>query len=206
MVTGSLPACEANDVLSLMRAEPSSLPPPLPLRGGDSAHSTSSKKPQIQSKIPPQERGGHFGSKRQSESKATSYHSKYHRSESDQYRYVDEEKEEEEEDHALQMAMAMSVSLQQSQEREEIDQQMHLHMDYGDDPLISGNEGSGVGGGQDYGPEEEEAALTAAIYASLGRLVCSLHILVRTLLLVTQRDFGRQPSTQYCTPLSCLHP
>ena len=162
-------------MLTLVRAEPS-LPPPQPPRGGDSAHSTSSGKPQIQSKVPPQEREGHSGSKRHSESKAASHHSKYHRSESDQYCYVDEEKEEE--DHALQMAMALSVSLQQSQEREDVDQQMRLHLDYGGDPLVDSNEGSGVGGGQDYGPEEEEAALTAAIYASLGRPVCSLHVLV----------------------------
>lgn len=74
---------------------------------------------------------------------------------------LQDERKTEEQD--LQMAMAMSVSLQQSQEQFEIYQQSTK----GEDPAFHvSNEVSG----DDYGEEEEEVALTAAIYASLGRL------------------------------------
>lgn len=66
------------------------------------------------------------------------------------------------------MAMAMSASLEQEQEQFEIDQQLQIQQLQevkGEDPALhNDNEVSG-----DYGEEEEDAAITAAIYASLGR-------------------------------------
>ena len=67
-------------------------------------------------------------------------------------------KKEEEQD--LQMAMAMSVSLEENQEQFEIDQQLHyqqLQEAEGEDPTFRDDD------------DVEEAALTAAICASLGQ-------------------------------------
>ena len=66
------------------------------------------------------------------------------------------------------MAMALSASLEERQEQFEINQQLQFQRMQeeaeGEDPSIYGqDEVSG-----DYVDEEEEAALTAAIYASLG--------------------------------------
>ena len=78
---------------------------------------------------------------------------------------VEKERKEEQD---LQMAMALSASLEQSQEQFEIDQQLSFQgAERGEDPAIyGGNEASRKHYVEE--DEEDEAAITAAIYASLG--------------------------------------
>ena len=162
VVTGTLPRCEANDVLTLVRAEP----PPAP---STTAHSSSARYPSHGGHSPQGSRGevACSGHKRQSKG-GTEMLCKHHRS-SDK-----EEERKQLEEQELQMAMAMSVSLQQNQERYEVERQMQIryrHQQHQEgtmeeeeeDPAFCGdNEATG------YEEEEDEAALTAAIYASLG--------------------------------------
>lgn len=168
VVIGTLPECEANQVLSLVRAEP---PPP---------------------------RAGHSSSKRPSHPKQTrkelgeSLHvnpGKRHCEDSSKdisrgiKRFFNplrspvkgNLKDGGKEEQDLQMAVAMSVSLQQSQEQFEIDQQLQLHYQQStkeEDPAFCVSDELG---GSDYEEEEEEVALTAAIYASLGKLMKGCH-------------------------------
>ena len=148
VVIGILPECEANQVLSLVRAEP-----PLPRAG----HS-SSKRPSCPWKESGETLHVNPG-KRHCEDISRGIKRSFNPLRSPEKR--DGGKEEQD----LQMAMAMSVSLQQSQEQFEIDQQLQLHSTKVEDPV------SDELGGSDYEEEEEEVALTAAIYASLGKLV-----------------------------------
>ena len=165
MVTGTLPRCEANDVLTLIRAEP----PPAP---STTANSSSARYPSHGGHSPQDSRGevACSGHKRQSKG-GTGTLCKHHRS-SDK-----EEERKQLEEQELQMAMAMSVSLQQNPERYEAERQMQIHYRHQqhqegtveeeeeeeEDPAFCGdNEATG------YGEEEDEATLTAAIYASLG--------------------------------------
>ena len=81
---------------------------------------------------------------------------------------VEKERKEEQD---LQMAMALSASLEQSQEQFEINQQLSFQemegAERGEDPAIyGGNEASRKHYVEE--DEEDEAAITAAIYASLG--------------------------------------
>ena len=158
VVTGVLPGCEANDLLSLVRVEPSpshtpASPPTHP------AHSSTQSKVAGKSKARPPH-------KRQGESMEPSLHPK-HRCpcKNTQHSYSEEEAREEDE-HALQMAIAMSASLQQSQESHEIDQQMQVHWHLEKDRSSCGKK------------EEEDAAITGA---SLGKLYM-VHAVIMTLL------------------------
>ena len=142
VVIGMLPACEANQILSLVRVEP---PRPSP-SSSSSAHTSTTY-----SKSQPMEQPR---SSSQSEERWWNKGKKRRRS--------PEHEEGKREEQDLQMAMAMSVSLETSQERYEIDQQLQLHElqgAEGKDPSFNAN---------DDMEEEEEVALTAAIYASLG--------------------------------------
>ena len=176
VVIGTLPPCEADQVLSLVRVE---APPLSPTNHQHSAHpehsrGDSGEQPHASS------------SKRHSADKPSGYGRFF------KLRHFSAVKGEgvgrEEQD--LQMAMAMSASLEQEQEQFEIDQQLRIQQLQevkGDNPALhDDNEAS-----SDYGEEEEDAAITAAIYASLGRpteRVANLRQ-KRVLLLVRYPDF-----------------
>ena len=155
VVTGTLPPCEANQVLSLVRAEPPLSPAGNSLTRHTSrpTHSLKDSREQLRS----------GKNTRHNEGKWTGKFFKHRHSP-----VKGEGVREEEQD--LQMAMAMSVSLEQSQKKFEIDQQLQLHQQFQgagrEDPAFCGE--NKVAGVSDYREEEEEAALTAAICASLG--------------------------------------
>ena len=157
MVIGTLPPCEADQVLSLVRVE---APPLSPTKHSSSQHSAHPK----HSRGDSGEQTHAGSSERHSADKPSGYGRFF------KLRHFPAVKGEgagrEEQD--LQMAMAMSASLEQEQEQFEIDQQLRIQQLQevkGENPALhDDNEVS-----SDYGEEEEDAAITAAIYASLGR-------------------------------------
>ena len=162
---GTLPPCEADQVLSLVRAE---APPLSPARHSSSRHTAHPKHSPRESGEQPR----HSGSSKRHNAEQPSGSARFLK-----LRHFSGVKGasvgREEQD--LQMAMAMSASLEQEQEQFEIDQQLQIQQlqeEKGKDPAFrDDNEVSG-----DYGEEEDDAAITAAIYASLGRPAeCTIH-------------------------------
>ena len=159
VVIGTLPDCEADQVLSLVRVEPpASTPQSLPSSSSSSSSSSRSSRP-VTTELDQQSHHSATG---------TSSGTLFKQSFSSVVR--GREKEGKREEHDLQMAMALSASFEDNQEQFEIDQQLRLQgMQEGEAPVfrardeVSGN----------YEDEEEQAALTAAIYASLG-VCCNL--------------------------------
>lgn len=157
VVIGILPECEADQVLSLVRAEP---PPP---RAG---HSSSKHPPHPkQTSRETLDVNPGKGYCEDISRGVKSFFNPLHSPGKGNLRNRGKEEQD------LQVAMAMSVSLQQSQEEFEIDQQLQLHYQQsakeGDPAFCVSDEV----GGSDYEEEEEEVALTAAIHASLGKPV-----------------------------------
>ena len=161
VVIGTLPDCEADQVLSLVRVmPPASTPHSLP--SSSSSSSSRSSRP-VTTELDQQSHHSATGT-----SSGTTDTKLFKQSFSSVVR--GREKEGKREEHDLQMAMALSASFEENQEQFEIDQQLRLQgMQEGEDPVfrardeVSGN----------YEDEEEQAALTAAIYASLG-VCCNL--------------------------------
>ena len=160
VVVGALPPCEADQVLSLIRAEPSHLPSSSASSSGGAHQQTSRGRGK---------RPGPHQFLKQTFSSVLS--GKSHPAKRGRGRQETSERKEEQD---LQVAMALSASLERSQEQFEIDQQLHLQkFQEGAAPVISGRDEAG--GCYMDEEEEEEAAITAAIYASLGQCARQKH-------------------------------
>ena len=156
VVVGVLPPCEADQVLSLIRAEPPPPSRPVP----SSSFSSSSWQ---------EEHHQHTSRGREKRPGPQTFSSVLSGSGRPAKRGRGEDKGEKQD---LQMAMALSATLEQSQEQFEIDQQLQFQRPEkgaeGTHPAISSRDEVGDYAEED---EEEEAALAAAIYASLGQCV-----------------------------------
>jgi hypothetical protein len=152
VVVGVVPPCEADQVLSLIRAEPPPPSRPVP----SSSFSSSSWQ---------EEHHQHTSRGREKRPGPQTFSSVLSGSGRPAKRGRGEDKGEKQD---LQMAMALSATLEQSQEQFEIDQQLQFQRPEkgaeGTHPAISSRDEVGDYTEED---EEEEAALAAAIYASL---------------------------------------
>ncbi|CAI8011121.1 Ataxin-3 [Geodia barretti] len=157
VVVGVLPPCEADQVLSLIRADPPPPSRPVPSSSSSSSSSQQGEHHQHTSRGTGKRPGPqHFLKQTFSSVLSGSGHPAK--------RGRGEDKGEEQD---LQMAMALSASFEQGQEQFEIDQQLQFQRlekeAEGTHPAIRSRDEAG-----DYTEdEEEEAALAAAIYASL---------------------------------------
>lgn len=168
---GTLPPCEANQVLSLVRVEQ-----PAPHHPSSPTSHTATLTHHSTPHHKDQPRSTHRTSGTTEVVPVTSGFKHHYYSSAVKGSSVkrDTEKEKKEEQD-LQVAMALSVSLEQNQEQFEIDQQLQFQQIEEEakekehcvfDETAAGDE-----------DDEEEVALTAAIYASLGRYTCVLTIL-----------------------------